>query len=64
MRVVVDRQLCKGHGVCMEEAPEVFHVARDGTMTLLAEHPAAELRGKVAEAVKYCPTGALSIAED
>lgn len=63
MRVVVDRGLCKGHGVCMEEAPDVFHVARDGTMTLLLPEPPEDQRKKVAEAVKYCPTGALSIIE-
>ena len=64
MRVVVDRGLCKGHGVCMEEAPAVFQVARDGTMTVLLEHPPEEERARVGEAVKYCPTGALSILED
>jgi len=64
MRVVVDRGLCKGHGVCMEEAPEVFRVARDGTMTVLLEQPPEAERARVNEAVKYCPTGALSIHED
>ena len=64
MRVVVDRGLCKGHGVCMEEAPEVFHVARDGTMTLLVAEPPEDQRRKVEEAVKYCPTGALAILEE
>lgn len=63
MRVVVDTGLCKGHAVCMEEAPEVFRVARDGTMTILLAEPPEALRAKVSEAVKYCPTGALSILE-
>jgi ferredoxin len=64
MRIVVDEQLCKGHGVCMEEAPEVFEVTREGSLTVLAPHPAESLRPKVLAAVKYCPTGALSIHED
>jgi ferredoxin len=64
MRIVVDRQLCKGHGVCMEEAPLVFQVSRDGKLTVLNEEPAANLRREVEAAVKYCPTGALSIRED
>ena len=64
MRVVVDGGLCKGHGVCLEEAPAVFHVARDGTMTVLLERPPEEERARVSEAAKYCPTGALSIHED
>jgi ferredoxin len=63
MRVVVDRQLCKGHGVCMGEAPEVFEVSRAGKLTILAEAPPEEQRAKVLAAVKYCPTGALSLQE-
>ncbi|MEE8166399.1 MAG: ferredoxin, partial [Myxococcota bacterium] len=26
MRIEVDLALCQGHGVCVEEAPEVFRV--------------------------------------
>jgi ferredoxin len=64
VRVVVDTQLCKGHGVCMEEAPEVFDVSRAGKLTVLQPTFDASLRSKVEEAVKYCPTGALSIEAD
>jgi ferredoxin len=64
MRVVVDRQLCKGHGVCMEEAPTVFEVTRDGRMTILLEEPPPELRAQVEAAVKYCPTEALSLRDE
>jgi sterol 14-demethylase len=61
MKVVVDRALCKGHGVCMGEAPEVFDVSRAGKLTVLQENPGEEERAKVMAAVKYCPTGALSV---
>jgi ferredoxin len=64
MRVVVDRQLCQGHGVCMGEVPEVFDVSREGKLTVLAPEPPVELRARLEAAVKYCPTGALSIVED
>jgi ferredoxin len=64
MRVVVDTQLCKGHGVCMEEAPEVFQVTRQGQLTVLQARPQEALRTKVEAAVQYCPTGALSMQED
>ena len=63
MRIVVDRGLCRGHGVCVEEAPEVFSVARDGKMTVLLEEPPEAQRARVNEAVKYCPTSALSVVE-
>jgi ferredoxin len=63
MRVVVDRGLCKGHGVCMEEAPGVFEVSRAGKLTVLIDSPPVDQREKVQAAVKYCPTGALSLQE-
>ncbi len=64
MRVVVDRDLCQGHGTCKAEAPEVFDVdADESTVVLLQEEPPEELREKVALAVKYCPTMALSIED-
>jgi len=63
VRIVVDRQLCQGHGVCMGEAPEVFEVSRDGKMVVLRPEPPEELRAQIEAAVKYCPTGALSIEE-
>jgi sterol 14-demethylase len=63
-RIVVDRDLCQGHGVCESEAPGLFEVSKDGVLTVLqdtpqdADRPAAEL------AVQYCPTHALSIVEE
>ena len=64
IRILVDRGLCKGHGVCMEEAPAVFEVSRAGMLTLLLEQPPPELREKVEAAVKYCPTEALSLKDE
>ena len=64
MRIVVDRDLCQGHGVCESEAPEVFKTPKNGQVDLLEEHPAEELRSKVALAVQYCPTHALKILEE
>ena len=64
MRIVVDTQLCQGHAVCMGEAPEVFEVARDGTLTVLQDSPPDTLRKQVDAAIRYCPTGALSLVEE
>jgi|HubBroStandDraft_2_1064218.scaffolds.fasta_scaffold631568_2 ferredoxin len=63
MRVTIDEGLCKGHAVCMGEAPEVFKVSRSGELTLLLENPPEAMRDKVEAAVKYCPTGAISLQE-
>jgi ferredoxin len=61
MRVKVDWDFCQGHGVCCEEAPEVFALNDDGEMQLLQEEPDEALRSKVEKAVRFCPTRALSI---
>jgi sterol 14-demethylase len=63
MRVVVDRDLCQGHGVCESEAPEVFEVSKQGVLNVLQEEPPDRLRGAVEQAVRFCPTGALRIEE-
>ncbi len=67
MRIVIDRDLCQGHGVCMDEAPDVFLVlerAGEYSQTsLLTEAPAEELRAQIEAAVRHCPNRALKIVE-
>lgn len=63
-RIVVDRELCQGHGVCESEAPEVYEVSKAGNLTVLDETPPADSRARVELAVTYCPTHALSIVEE
>jgi sterol 14-demethylase len=62
-RVVVDRDLCQGHGVCESEAPEVFEVPKR-EVVLLDERPDDAQRAAVESAVRYCPTHALSIVDE
>lgn len=63
-RIVVDRDLCQGHGVCEAEAPDVFELEKKATtITVLDESPPERMRAAVDAAVKYCPTHALSIEE-
>ena len=63
-RVVVDADLCQGHGVCESEAPELFEVNRERKVDLLDANPADDQRRAAELAVKYCPTHALSIVDD
>ena len=64
MKIIVDRDLCQGHGVCESEAPEVFNVAKGATtVTVLDESPDESKRASIELAVRYCPTSALSIKE-
>jgi sterol 14-demethylase len=63
-RIVVDRDLCQGHGVCESEAPAVFSVSKAGDLTVLEETPPDAERTAADLAVKYCPTHALKIVDD
>jgi len=64
MRIVIDWDLCQGHANCMGEAPDIFHVDGDGKLTVRGECPPEELRSRILLAVRYCPTGAISLSED
>lgn len=61
MRILVDFDLCRGHGACEGEAPEVFELDDDGKLMVLQEEPPEELREKVELARKHCPTMAITI---
>ena len=61
MRVVVDFDKCKSNAVCMGIAPEVFEVRDDGFLYILNETPPEELRPKMEEAARQCPTQAISL---
>lgn len=61
MKIVVDFDKCKSNAVCMGVAPEVFEVRDDNFLYLLQEEPGEDLRPKMEEAVRMCPTGAISI---
>ncbi|MBE8516763.1 ferredoxin [Amycolatopsis sp. H6(2020)] len=63
MRIEADLDLCQGHAMCELEAPEVFEVPKRGTVVVLDETPPAALRVKVENAVRSCPTQALTLKE-
>ncbi|MFE9789442.1 ferredoxin [Nocardia salmonicida] len=64
MRIVVDLDLCQGHGVCQDEAPAVFTVPKRGLVEIVDATPGDAERMAVEAAIRYCPTQALSIADD
>ena len=64
MKIVVDFDLCQSNAVCMGVAPEVFEVRDDGFLYILNESPPESDRPKMEEAVRLCPTGAISIVEE
>lgn len=64
-RIELDHDLCQGHAVCEDEAPEVFALDDEAKvivkMTELPDDPA--LLEKVQTACTYCPTGAIQLVE-
>jgi len=63
MRVEVDYDRCESNAICMGILPEVFEVRDDGFLYILDEEPPEELRSRLEEAVRSCPTQAISISE-
>lgn len=62
-RVQADFDLCQGHAMCELEAPDYFRVPKRGQVELLNPEPPEEARTEIEQAVKACPTQALSIQE-
>ena len=63
MRVEVDYDRCESNAICMGILPEGFEVRDDGFLYVLDEEPPEELRSRLEEAVRSCPTQAISISE-
>lgn len=61
MKVVVDFDLCQSNAVCQGIAPQVFEVRDDGYLYVLQEEPSEDLRAKVEDAARACPTQAITI---
>jgi ferredoxin len=61
MKVHVDRDLCEANALCMGQAPRVFRVEDDDTLTLLMEEIPSDLVPAVEEAVRLCPRQALRL---
>ena len=65
-RVEVDFDLCQGHAECAAEASEWFTVGKGAEAKVRSKGgtaPADQLTA-VKNAVKYCPTHAISIIEE
>jgi ferredoxin len=64
MRVVVDHDLCEGHGKCALSAPEVFAVGDDDRSHVRRADVGEDLREKVERAIQLCPRQAIRWVED
>ena len=64
MRIIADTSRCVGAGQCVLTDPAVFDQDdTDGTVVVLVERPADGQVDRARQAVRYCPSQALSLAE-
>ena len=61
MKIVVDFDVCEGHGMCQAMAHEYFELDDDDMLTVLDEFPPESDRAKVKAAIDSCPVQALSL---
>jgi ferredoxin len=61
MKIVIDWDLCQGHGNCTGEAPEVFRLNDEGNLELLLEEAPLSMAQELDLAVRYCPTSAIRL---
>ncbi|AMY20269.1 ferredoxin [Rhodococcus kroppenstedtii] len=59
MRIDVDYDRCEGHGLCEDQAPEVFRLDDAGDLHLQHEEIPADQVAAVQSAVAACPVAAL-----
>lgn len=61
MNVTVDPDGCKGHGVCLTIAPEVFTLTDDGYAEAITDEVPTDSEGAVRDAVLNCPERAITL---
>jgi ferredoxin len=64
MRVIADRDVCIGAGLCVLTVPAVFDQDEDGIVAPLVERVDPADAGAARRAVELCPSGALRALED
>jgi ferredoxin len=63
VKVVVDMARCMSNAVCQGIAPDVFEVRDDGYLYVLDEHPDESRRSVLEDAVRLCPSQAISLED-
>jgi ferredoxin len=63
MKVVVDHDLCEGHGRCYAVAPELYEVDDDGYSAITEASVEPGLEDAAREGAVACPRRAISVIE-
>ncbi|MFB4298762.1 ferredoxin [Actinomadura sp. NTSP31] len=62
MKVTIDEDRCRGHGICCTVCPEVFDLNDDGYSEVLTPEVPAGSETAVRAAVAQCPERAIVVA--
>jgi ferredoxin len=60
MKVAVDADRCRGHGVCVSLCPEVFTLTDDGYSVATTDEVPTESQAAAREAIECCPEQAIT----
>jgi ferredoxin len=60
MKVWVDDQRCRGHGVCVTLCPDVFELTDDGYSEAIESDVPTEFEAVTREAIDCCPEQAIA----
>jgi ferredoxin len=60
MKVSVDDQRCRGHGMCLTLCSDVFSLTDDGYAVAITSDVPTELESATREAIQCCPEQAIS----
>ena len=65
MRIIADRELCEGHGVCVAQAPTLLDMDDDDIVVVLepGEHLSDHDSPRASVAVESCPVAALRLID-
>lgn len=63
MKIVADRYVCIGAGLCVGTSDTVFDQDDDGIVVVLVEDPEGADADLAREAVSLCPSSALRIVD-
>jgi ferredoxin len=65
MRIIADPARCAGAGQCVLTDPALFDQSQeDGTVIVVTPRPGAAHQDRARQAVRLCPSGAITIAEE
>ncbi|CAN5254510.1 ferredoxin [soil metagenome] len=63
MKVLANREVCIGAGMCVMSAEAVFDQDDDALVVLLTEEIPEDEQKRVDDAVRLCPSGALRLQD-